>query len=152
MRTWTFTALIVTLLGCGTKGATPGDGAEAPAERDPAASTPFASMTGAQKGQFMGQVVLPRMAEVFKGHDAQRYAKFDCSTCHGDNADAVGFHMPNDLPALPAADPMAQANAHDPAVAKFMAEVVTPTMRELLQAPPSDAAEGFDCFGCHPKA
>ena len=100
------------------------------------------------KAAFMKQKVMPEMTKVFQGHDAAKYAKFSCKTCHGPDmkpkpADA--------LPELHLKDgKMAEADKM-PEVVKFMHEEVVPKMAELFGKPPYDPKtnSGFGCGGCH---
>ena len=67
------------------------------------AEVPWKQMTKQQRGRYMKQVVTPKMQALFQAHDAKHYTKFGCATCHGKDAKAKGFEMPNpDLPKLPA--------------------------------------------------
>lgn len=114
---------------------------------------PWAQRTPQQKGQFMNEVVLPTMRQLFQEFDAQEFAEFRCTTCHGANAREVQFHMPNTLHPLNPAD-MPTPESSDPEIARwatFMRTKVQPKMVELLGIPGYDPAtqQGFGCFGCH---
>lgn len=99
--------------------------------------------------------VLPIAAEQFRTHDAERYAAMECSTCHGDDAEAVHYEMPSRyLPRLPAyGTPEWTAMTERPAYT-FMSETVTPTVRTQLGAAAYDPATGtgFGCYSCHPHS
>jgi hypothetical protein len=62
-----------------------------------------------------------------------------CRTCHGQDAEAVSYRMPN--PSLPKIDP-----AHPPAgpVADFMKTKMVPQMSDFVSA-------DVGCNTCHPK-
>src|SRR5690606_33198906 len=102
--------------------------------------------------EYMAEVVLPTMREIFQAHDPQRYAAFSCSTCHGEDLVDVDYAMPNALAPLPLDDTLAQAEALDPEMTAFMLDEVFPVMAELLgrEKYNHDAApDGFRCVGCH---
>lgn len=159
------TALALALLtGCG--GGDAGDGETAAAEPAEAATTeggetaavtgppkPWHEMTHEEQGEYMNDVVLPEMASLFQAFDAEEFADFDCSTCHGDDARAVGFHMPNGLHPLDPADIPTILESDDP-MAVFMSETVYPRMTELLGMEHYDpeTGTGFSCLDCHENA
>lgn len=97
---------------------------------------------------FMAAHVEPRMRQVFQEQDPDYYSDFDCATCHGRDADLIDFRMPNDLYALPAESPMAEAMDYDPEVAAFMAGSVVPTLAKLLAE--KVGPNGVNCHTCHP--
>jgi len=145
----------IVLAGCGGMAVEP---APEPAPTDPATGgespqVPWSAMDRDQRRQFMADVVLPTMTEIFQTFDPERYADVRCTLCHGDNARDVQFHMPNtlhplDLEAFPTPE------SEDPRVARYaelMFTQVTPKMVELLGVPPFDPEthEGFGCFNCH---
>lgn len=123
----------------------------------PRAPQPWAEMTPEQKGQFMGAEVMPYMRDLFREYDAERYASFNCATCHGQNATERNFEMPNPdiLPLHPSGTPeqRAMVEAH-PRMVRFMFNHVVPAMREMIGAEEYDAetGEGFSCYFCHPHA
>lgn len=112
-------------------------------------------MKAGQRAKYMKDVVLPKMKVVFQQYDADEFKKFGCDTCHGDNAKARKFKMPNpDIYALPAtAAGFGPLMEKKPAMMKFMGETVKPTMAALLGLPSFDPkkpeAGGFGCTGCH---
>ena len=114
------------------------------------ANLKWPEMKGKQKGLYMQEVVLPSMKELFSDD-----ADFGCMDCHGENADAVSFKMPNTLDPLdPANMPFQSEDEEVRKIAKRMLEVVTPKMVELLSATAYDpkTQKGFGCFGCHAMA
>lgn len=111
----------------------------------------WADMNFDERKMYMGTVVWPQMKEKFQAHDAEAFADFKCQTCHGDDMKEVKFEMPNALTPLPADDPMKAAMDMDEEVAKFMAEVVVPTMAEQLGAEPGPGEGQVGCFTCHLK-
>lgn len=124
-----------------------------PAEEPGAPAVPWHDKTRAQKMEYMGLVVYPRMKEAFVAFDAEGFKDFKCQTCHGEDMEAVDFKMPNALYALSATDPMGSARDYDEKVAAFMTETVVPAMTELLGEEPyrPETHQGFGCFECHQK-
>lgn len=98
--------------------------------------------------------VLPVMGRLFQQHDGKPDAELTCRSCHGADAEAVGYAMPHGLPPL---DPkhMPDPNEATPRgrMARFMTDRVTPEMIELLEVSPYDprTGRGFGCFSCHPR-
>ncbi len=117
---------------------------------------PWADMDGSERRRYMADRVLPTMAELFTAYDPERFADFSCMTCHGDNAGAVAFHMPNRLPVLwPSGTPEQRRMVElQPDMARFMFNRVLPTMTQLLGQPAwnNEDKTGFSCFNCHPHA
>ncbi len=94
--------------------------------------------------------VVPTMKPLFQAFDAKKYAKFGCKTCHGKDAKATKFKMPN--PSLPKLDFVAlKAGKQAPKVAEWMGKVVKPEMAKLLQVPEytEQNPKGFGCLECH---
>jgi hypothetical protein len=119
-----------------------------------APNIPWAKKTHAQRQDYMGLYVLPRMEKLFKEWRPDDYADFRCQTCHGENFDKppVNFKMPRVSFPLRADDPIGAATRYDPEAARFMQEKVLPAMAELLGEQPYDpkAGKGLSCFRCHP--
>lgn len=112
-------------------------------------SAPWASMTRDQKLSFMATAVMPRMKERFVAADPHRYARMDCTTCHGQDGAKRGWAMPNpDLLLEPtpwntgAAPPSEAPSRFD----AFMAREIAPEMNRLLGA---RGGTGAGCFRCH---
>jgi hypothetical protein len=103
------------------------------------------------QAQFMKDHVVQDMKVAFQGFDAKKFADFDCKTCHGKDAKAKHFEMPN--PELPKLDFAAiQAGKQKPKMAEFMEKTVKPQMAKILQQPEFDpvAKTGkFGCLACH---
>lgn len=109
--------------------------------------------TRAQRMDWMGLQVFPRMKSAFKEFDDARFSEFACQTCHGDEMEMVDYEMPHTkIYALPLANTVQSAREYDEKVTDFMVNTVTPRMAELLDMPVYDpeTKSGFGCFGCHP--
>jgi hypothetical protein len=115
-------------------------------------------MTKEQRGKYMKAVVTPKMKPVFQEFDPKMFAKFDCSSCHGKDAKARKFRMPNPelhpLPNTPAAFQAMMAKKPTwPKWVDFMAKKVEPQMAALLGMQPFDPKKpdpnAFGCKGCH---
>jgi hypothetical protein len=107
------------------------------------------------RGKFMREAVVPKMKELFTGHDAKKFEKMNCGTCHGAGAADGSFKMPNpQLPVLPSTPEGFEAlGKKKPEMMKFMAMSVKPEMAKLLGMPEMDpknpSAGGFGCMNCH---
>jgi hypothetical protein len=115
-------------------------------------------MSSEQKAKFMKVVVQPKMKVVFQEFDGKAFAKFNCATCHGKEAKARKFKMPNpEIHALPGTHEAFEAAMKKeptwPKWAQFMGEKVKPQMATLLGQPEFDPkkpeAGGFGCQNCH---
>jgi len=132
-----------------TATATPAGGGEAVAVLP---DVPFAQLDHAQRVDFMKQQVVPAMKPIFQQHDATRYAEFGCATCHGVQADAGHYDMPNaDLTKIGRSQ--AFYAKFKPADLQWMGGQVLPKMAELLGRQASftepDPRDAFGCAGCH---
>ena len=147
-------AALATALACGGSTA-PRGAASTPSGGPGAPNVPWSQKTAVQKQDWMGLEVLPKMKALFTEYDASYAQNFECSVCHGDDADTVDFAMPN--PGLYALSPMntlEESAEYDAEVTQFMAKTVVPEMAKLLDMEPYDpeSQAGFGCFGCHPAA
>jgi hypothetical protein len=115
-------------------------------------------MSSEQKGKFMKAVVQPKMKVVFQEFDGKAFAKFNCATCHGKEAKAHKFKMPNpEIHSLPGTHEAFEAAMKKeptwPKWAQFMGEKVKPQVATLLGMPEFDPkkpeAGGFGCQNCH---
>ncbi len=101
---------------------------------------------------FMKTKVMPAMKTAFQEFDAKKFAKFNCKTCHGKNAEKNKFKMPNgDIPKL---DFVAlKAGKQAPKMAEFMGKTVKPQMAQLLNMPEfteeKPDPKAFGCLNCH---
>ncbi len=118
---------------------------------------PWAEMTGHERGQYMGDKVLPVMVDLFTAYDPNEFADFGCETCHGADAQSRAFDMPS--PHLPLLYPTGTPEQHrmvqeHPNMVRFMFSKVVPTMQTLLGIEGYSEAThtGFSCYYCHPRA
>jgi hypothetical protein len=150
----------------GTAAGAPADqsaATQAPAAHPPPAGEPAAivgppqvawkDMTKEQRGKYMGVVVLPKMRELFRSVDGEKYAAIGCPTCHGKDARARAFEMPNpDIMPLPATqEDWGKLMQEKPEMLKFMGEKVKPEMARLLGVPeynPQNSQPQPDALGC----
>lgn len=118
-----------------------------------APARPWARMSDQEKGRHMREAVMPAMTALLQAYDPAHFANVTCATCHGDNARAVHFHMPNTLPRLPAfGTPASQEHmATHRRMYEFMGTRVVPAMAQLLGQQPFNMQthQGFGCANCH---
>lgn len=153
---------LLAVVGCGGAPATSDEGEGATAGAEAAATeewAPFYELSMEERGRYMSEVVVPAMNEVFAAApESDRLPReVTCYTCHGENADEVGFEMPNTLYPLVPQEIGGMFTSDDEelaAIATFMAGPVEHAMAELLGLQPYDAqtGEGFGCLGCHATA
>ncbi|MCC6215336.1 MAG: hypothetical protein IT376_10735 [Polyangiaceae bacterium] len=137
--------------------AVPAGSAAPAASAAPPAPKAWKELQGEERGKFMKEVVVPKMAALLQEHDAKKFAEVTCATCHGPGAKDGKFEMPAaSLPKLDPKDGFAKhkKTAGGAAMTKFMMERVTPEMAGLLGMPVYDPAThaGFGCGGCHTMA
>jgi hypothetical protein len=108
---------------------------------------PFAELDLDHQIEFMKTTVVPAMKPIFQQHDAHKFADFGCATCHGPDANAGDFEMPNDkLPKLDFSD-LSQFQTAD---LDWMQRQVKPTMARLLDLREADdPKQGLACLTCH---
>ena len=129
-------ALSFALVACGPRG-----GAKSPAPAT-AREDRWATLDFEERHTVMTFTVLPNMARTWRDFRHTEYPDMTCRTCHGKDAEAVSYRMPN--PSLPRIDP-----AHPPRgpVAEFMKRTMVPDMIELT----GTTSEHLSCNGCHPR-
>lgn len=105
----------------------------------------------------MARHVVPVMSELFASYDSARFSDLSCETCHGPDAAARDFALPN--PAILALYPTGSIGQYQmveryPEGVRFMFIEVVPAMRTMVGAAEFDAATqtGFSCYACHPHA
>ena len=110
---------------------------------------PWKDKNREEKQAYMAAHVEPMMGKLFQKFNKKGYAEFGCATCHGENAERVGFHMPNGLVELDTKDPVADGMNIDEETGKFMVEEVLPTMSRLLSKT-DEHGKPVTCLTCHP--
>lgn len=158
LRLW----FVVGLIACGGGKPTPAGPDDVPLEQTapaqvgetstPTADLQWAAMNEAERKQYMKNVVLPQMRDLFQAADPDAFAEFTCATCHGSSAETGSFEMPSpDLPTLNPKDGFQHAKQEHPEIFEFMQKKVVPEMAALLGVQPYDPAtqQGFGCFHCH---
>ena len=144
-----FVLMLVALAACGGK-STPAQTLPTEMAKATLPDVPFAQLDPEQRKQFMEQKVLPALKPIFQNHDAQKFAKFQCETCHGTGAAQGRFDMPNaELPKL--TNDMSKFEKRD---IEWMEREVSPTVAKLLQMPEysKENPKGFSCLACHTMA
>lgn len=108
-------------------------------EAAPAREDRWAKLSFEDRHSVMTFTVLPNMARTWRDFKHAEDASMTCRTCHGQDAEAVSYRMPN--PSLAKIDP-----AHPPSgpVAEFMKTKMVPEMSNLVSAE-------VGCNTCHPK-
>jgi hypothetical protein len=108
----------------------------------------FSTMSKDQQFQHMKAVIRPQMGKLFQDYDAKAYGDFGCGTCHGANKEDTHKALPK---LTLSGNGFQKLSTEKPAVMKFMAEKVTPTMASWMGEKPFDPAthQGFGCGGCH---
>jgi hypothetical protein len=99
----------------------------------------WAPLSWEERHDLMTWSLLPAMMPVMKQTFATVDPELNCRTCHGANAEAVAYAMPNGLPPL---DPRHMPTGK---VAEAMRRDVTPLLSEIL-------GKTTTCFSCHPSA
>jgi hypothetical protein len=143
----------IVLAACGSSAPAPAQPSSGPQAEAALPDVPFDNLNHEQKAQYMKQKVVPAMTPVFQNHDAKDFAQFGCETCHGKDASARHFEMPNpELPKLVMKELMAGTSKFKPEDIEWMHKEVAPTMAKLVQMQPwsPDNPKGFGCASCHP--
>jgi hypothetical protein len=141
--------LVLGIAACGSK-AKPAD-TSTPPTGAAATAVAWADLDATAREAYMKEKVMPQMKEIFVAFDAEEFGEMKCKTCHGPGAEDGSFEMPNpELDKLDF-DNMDKLDEKHQKIAKWMGEVVTPKMAELLGMPVYDPAtqKGFGCLGCH---
>lgn len=100
--------------------------------------------------EHMAAVVMPRMQEIFQGHDPERFADFGCATCHGNGAANGDFAMPNQgLPHLDASNLYKKHRKESGDMVKLMWKEVEPAMGESLAQTYGFGDAYVSCKLCH---
>ncbi len=136
--------LIAFVLACGAHAPEP----RAVVPSGAAANDAWTSASWVDRHATMTFTVLPNMARLWQSFDRDPWPDVRCTTCHGDDAEAVAYKMPSD--AVPALDPahmpsVDSKDADEAKITRFMKDKVVPEMNELM------GTTQVTCFSCHPK-
>lgn len=115
----------------------------APAAPAPPRQDSWSKLDFEERHAVMTFTVLPNMARTWRDFQGTADPTMTCRTCHGKDAEAVQYRMPN--PSLPKIDPARPPKGR---VADFMTKTMVPDMLDLLGTTP----EHFGCNSCHPHA
>ena len=126
-------ALAIAALSCATP---------APSPPKPSVHDGWAPMSFVDKHEVMTFTVLPELGRAFMEFKGAKVAKLRCTSCHGANAEAVHYQMPNGLDPL---DPDDMPKKSDGPMPAFMIDTVLPQMKEITGDPT------LTCFSCHAK-
>ncbi len=138
------TALSLVLIGC------PSTADEEPEPEPYVQPAPWEDLGLQQREDFMVWVFQPRMAELFREHDAELYTEFECETCHGEDPEDIDWEMPANGTPLTIGDVPVE-NIDDPerrAEAEWMEAEILPAMAEMFEQEMTLA--GSSCLDCHP--
>jgi hypothetical protein len=105
-----------------------------------------------QRKAHMRNVVLPLATGVFQAWRPGRYAKVDCTLCHGDNAHWEDFQMPTShLPRLSGALLLGPEFEQHPDTTRLKLDRLVPEMAAALGLKPFSiiTRRGFGCYSCH---
>ena len=126
------------------------DGADGGAPSVAATDAPkFDDLPKDKKVEVMATKVVPEVGKLFKEHNAKKFDKFGCATCHGPQKKDDPRKV---LPKLTLSNGgFEKLSKQKPEMMKFMGEKVVPTMAAALGEKPFDPAtkQGFGCAGCH---
>jgi hypothetical protein len=127
---------------------TPAPGASPATPAAPPPAGAFSTFTNEQKLQHMKTVIKPTMGKLFTAFDPKDFADFGCATCHGEKKEDTHKVLPK---LTLSGDGFKKLSTAKPAIMKFMAEQVTPTMATAMGEKPFDPVthKGFGCGGCH---
>lgn len=100
----------------------------------------------------MRREVLPRAAMLFGEWRPERFAKVDCSLCHGPGYLNGNFNMPKDhLPRLSGELLLGPEFARNPETTRLKLDRLVPMMSGVLGLKPFSiiTRSGFGCYSCH---
>ena len=105
-----------------------------------------------QRKAHMASVVLPRAASLFRSWRPERFAKVDCTLCHGQGAITEDFKMPTaHLPRLSGELLLGPELAAHPDTTRLKLDRLVPMMSEALGLKSFSliTRTGFGCYSCH---
>jgi hypothetical protein len=105
-----------------------------------------------QRKARMAAVVVPRAGEIFRAWRPERFAKIDCTLCHGQGAVDGDFSMPTaHLPRLSGDFLLGPEFAKHPDTTKLKLNRLVPEMADALGLKSFSliTRRGFGCYSCH---
>ena len=105
-----------------------------------------------ERKNHMKNVVLPRASAIFRQWRPERFAKVDCTLCHGPGVFADNFNMPNDyLPMLSGKLLLGPELKTNPDTTRLKLNRLVPTVADALGVKPFSIVtrRGFGCYSCH---
>lgn len=114
--------------------------------------TTWSQMSIDQRKAHMKKVVVPLAAEIFQSWRPQRYAKVDCTLCHGAGDYTGNYHMPTDhLPRLSGKLLLGPERAKYPDTTQLKLNRLVPEMADALGVKRFNLVtrRGFGCYSCH---
>jgi len=110
------------------------------------------AMNREQRKAHMRSVVLPQAAALFGAWRPERFAKVDCTLCHGQGAITGVFEMPTThLPTLSGELLLGPEFATHPETTRLKLDRLVPMMSEALGVKSFSiiTRTGFGCYSCH---
>ena len=105
-----------------------------------------------QRKVHMSNVVLPLASAVFRSWRPERFARVDCTLCHGKGAETGNFHMPTShLPRLSGELLLGPEFEKHPNTTRLKLNRLVPEMAEALGLKKFSliTRTGFGCYSCH---
>ncbi len=105
-----------------------------------------------QRKALMKSEVVPRAGAIFKEWRPERYAKVDCTLCHGVGDYTGNYHMPTDhLPRLSGELLLGPERAKYPDTTRLKLNRLVPEMAATLGVSQFSliTRRGFGCYSCH---
>jgi hypothetical protein len=112
----------------------------------------WAEMNLAQRQDHMRGEILPRAASFFGSWRPERYARVDCSLCHGPGYREGNFAMPTaHLPRLSGELLLGPEFAQQPETTRLKLDRLVPLISDGLGVKPFSVVtrSGFGCYSCH---
>ena len=109
-------------------------------------------MSRPQRKVFMGEEILPRAAALFAQWRPERFAKVDCTLCHGSGTKTGNYEMPTShLPRLSGELLLGPEFEKHPETTRLKLDRLVPMMADTLGLKPFSiiTRNGFGCYSCH---